>query len=93
MFVDVKFTRDLENKIVFEGDPATFECSVNHADAAVEWYLNDERIQDGDNFSLTSDACTRTLQIADSQIEHTGIVRVQAARVCSRGRLIIRGEY
>ena len=58
---NIKIRRDLQDVEATEGQPVTFECEISHDLVKARWYINNERVKDGDGIRWVCAKCTMIL--------------------------------
>uniref|UniRef100_S4RBA9 Ig-like domain-containing protein n=1 Tax=Petromyzon marinus TaxID=7757 RepID=S4RBA9_PETMA len=76
----LEFTKVIQTEEVRENETHTLECEVTFEDADVSWYKNDEELQEGPKYSLSSDGCAHYLTIKDVTPEDEGSYAVIARK-------------
>ena len=82
----------LADQSATETDAAVFECEISRANAEVEWFLNDVKIEESDKFVIESSNRRRVLTINNCSSADEGKVRCSSEDDETLAELQIEGR-
>ena len=87
-----RFTKRLADQSATETDAAVFECEISRANADVEWFLNDVKVEESDKFVIESSNRRRVLTINNCSSADEGKVRCSSEDDETLAELQIEGR-
>lgn len=88
----VRFTNDLKNQEVIEGDKATLSCETSSPDAQVIWKKARKILSEGDKYSIQKNGTIQTLVIYKLTVEDAGEYVCEVGDKQSKATLSVKGD-
>ena len=91
--VSAEFTAVMEPQKVSEGESATFTCELSKPAKSVVWKKNGKKIENDENFEITSSGAKYTLSLLKTSVHDSGEYTMSIGDKQTSAKLVVNGKH
>ena len=91
--VSAAFTAKLKPRNVSEGDIASFTCELSKSVKSVVWKKNGKKIENDENFEITSSGVKYTLSLLKTSVDDSGEYTMSIGDKQTSAKLVVNGKH
>ena len=83
----------MEPQKVSEGESATFTCELSKPAKSVVWKKNGKKIENDENFEITSSGAKYTLSLLKTSVDDSGEYTMSIGDKQNSAQLVVNGKH
>ena len=91
--VSAEFTAVMKPQKVSEGDSTSFACELSKPAKSVVWMKNGKKIDNDENFEITSSGAIYTLSLLKTSVDDSGEYTMSIGEKQTSAKLVVNGKH